>query len=130
VQYHIAASTRDEGMSSKLGEFIRLRRTEAGLSLRDVAGKIGITHVQLGQMERGRSPVQEKYWKPLEKAVPGVTVEKIEEMNSKERPIQLSLAGAPVEYQTLGLALARRIEREDLKASEMKDLLRILGPSK
>jgi hypothetical protein len=40
--------------------------------------------------------------------------------------VRIDLSDAPPEYQDLGLALARRIERRDLEPTEVKSLLRIL----
>jgi hypothetical protein len=46
---------------------------------------------------------------------------------TESRPMQLSLDTAPKAYQDLGLALARRIERRDLRADDLQEILRILG---
>jgi len=112
---------------SIFGSYIRARRVAAGLSLRSVADQIDTSHVYLGEVERGaRSLLPKKYWPALIKAVPGITEEELERKAAQTKPVQLSLEDAPPQYQKLGLALARRIERRDLNNTEMDELLRLL----
>ncbi len=42
------------------------------------------------------------------------------------RPLQLDISDRPPEYQNLALLLARRIEKEDLDAGDLRDLMRLL----
>ncbi|RKH69067.1 transcriptional regulator [Corallococcus interemptor] len=112
---------------SVFGNFIRARRVAAGLSLRAVADRVGVTHVYLGEVERGvRPPLNKKHWPALIEIVPNLTEAELEMQSAQTKPVQLALGDAPPRYQELGLALARRIERRDLGNREMDELLRLL----
>lgn len=114
--------------TSPFGRYIRAQRVAANLSLRFVAGKLGVSHVYLGEVERGvRPPLKPSRWSKLVEIVPGITPEALERHALTSRPVQLSLADAPPQYQDLSLALARRIQKRDLSQAEMQRLMRILG---
>jgi transcriptional regulator with XRE-family HTH domain len=109
------------------GIFIRDRRIAAGLSLREVARGMGITAVYLGEVERGvRGPFVRDRWVDLARLVPGVTLAELERQAQLADGLRLDLSNAPPEYQDLGMALARRIEKRDLEPTEVRSLLRIL----
>lgn len=109
------------------GTFIRDKRIGAGLSLREVARGMGITAVYLGEVERGvRGPFVRERWLDLARLIPGVTEGELERRAQLADGVKLDLTNAPPEYQDLGLALARRIEKRDLEPTEVKSLLRIL----
>lgn len=55
---------------------IRTIRVEAGLSLRHVADRIGISHVALGEIERGIRPLPARLRSPIAETL-GVTIDKI-----------------------------------------------------
>ncbi|WP_224364881.1 helix-turn-helix domain-containing protein [Hyalangium versicolor] len=112
---------------SLFGNYIRQRRVEAGLSLRTVADLVGVTHVYLGEVERGvRGPLDKKWWPGLIQVVPGITEDELERKAAQTKPVQLALEDAPPQYQELGLALARRIAKQDLKTDEINQLMRLL----
>ncbi|MDW8248088.1 MAG: helix-turn-helix domain-containing protein [Myxococcales bacterium] len=109
------------------GMFIRNQRIAAGLSLREVARGMGITAVYLGEVERGvRGPFVRERWMDLVRLIPGVTLDALERQANLSGGVKIDLSDAPPEYQDLGLALARRIERRDLEPTEVTSLLRIL----
>lgn len=115
---------------SEFGLYLRGKRLSAGLSLRDVADAMDppISHVALAEVERGvRAGLKRERWDELERVIPGFSAAEAESLSVKDRPIQLSLKDAPPQYQSLGLALARRIDRRDLKANELDEIMRILG---
>lgn len=72
------------GMSlPRFGIYLRDKRVAAGLSLRHVADQLGITHVYLGEVERGvRGPLKRKHWDKLIKVIPGVTQENLERVEA------------------------------------------------
>jgi transcriptional regulator with XRE-family HTH domain len=112
---------------TSFGNYIQVRRRAAHLSLRQVAGKIGVSHVYLSEVERGvRAPLKRERWNDLVAAIPNVTIEELDKAAATSRPIQLSLADAPPQYQNLALALARRFEDRSLSGQEIQALLRIL----
>jgi len=116
---------------SAFGSYIRKMRLAAGLSLRKVADKLPFGYVYLGEVERGvRGPIPKEHWGALIAAIPGVTLDDLEQVAASTRPIQLNLADAPPRYQELGLALARRIEERSLGDPQLADLLAILKGKK
>jgi transcriptional regulator with XRE-family HTH domain len=118
--------------TTDFGLYLRGQRVQAGLSVRRLAEHLGISHVYLGEVERGeRGPLDRKYWSKLVKHVPGITIEGLERHAATSRPLQLEIADSPVPYQNLAFALARRIENEDLDEGDLKKLLRMLeGPAR
>jgi transcriptional regulator with XRE-family HTH domain len=114
--------------TTAFGRYLKKKRADAGLSLREVSAASGISFVFLGEVERGVRPmIKRDRWPALEQAIPGFSVLEVERQTSHERGVQLSLEDAPPQYRNLGLTLARRIESRDLKDSQLDELLRILG---
>lgn len=114
------------------GRYLRTMRNAADLSLRDVAEALGgISHVYLGEVERGvRPPMKPEWWPKLAKAIPKVTVEELANRASESKPVQLRLEDAPPQYRELGLALARRIEDQDLSSADLNRLIDLLKGGK
>jgi transcriptional regulator with XRE-family HTH domain len=111
-------------MENPFGIYIRDRRNAERLSLRDVADRLGISHVYLSEVERGvRPPFTRDRWPDLAASIRGITIEDLERKFATSRPIQLDLVDAPPVYQDLGAALARRISQRDLDKGEMQVLL-------
>ena len=112
---------------SPFSTYLRRKRVAAGLSLREVADAVGVSHVTLGEIERGDRPaLRRDCWQKLEEALPGFSVVEVERLMAEERPVQLDLSDAPPMYRRLGLELARRIEKKDLSNDEVDKLTRIL----
>lgn len=110
-----------------VGTYIRSKRLASGLSLRDVADRIGVSHVFLGEVERDvRKSIKRERLDQLAEVIPGFSATEAERIMSKTQPVKLSLEDAPPAYHELGLALARRIEKRDLKPSQLAELRRIL----
>lgn len=117
-------------VAHEFGRHIRRQRAAAGISLRTVAKALGLSAVYLGEVERGvRPPLKEDHWPALVRAVPAIEIETLHRLTAKARPIQMDLRDAPVMYQDLGLALARRIEKQNLTRNELDKLFLILGES-
>lgn len=113
---------------SSFGIYLRSTRCAAGLSLRHVADSIGVSHVYVGEVERGvRGPMKPEKWLLLAKVVPGFSAAHAGRLVASEQPVQLHLQDAPPQYQDLGVALARRIESRDIAPSDMNQIRRILG---
>ena len=110
------------------GRYIRSQRAAAGISLRSAAKALDISAVYLGEVERGvRPPLKETRWDALIRVVPTIDREVLERLTAKQRPIQLDLRDAPPRYQDLGLALARRIEKQNISTIDLEKLFKILG---
>ncbi|MDQ3221865.1 MAG: helix-turn-helix transcriptional regulator [Gemmatimonadota bacterium] len=107
---------------------------DANLSLRDVADRVGVSHVFLGEVERGiRTRVAEERWPALSEAIPGVSLEELRNhvdldalSGALSGPIQLNLADAPPQYQDLAHALARTMREQKLSDVKVKQVLRML----
>lgn len=109
------------------GKYLRKHRVAAGLSLRNVADAVGISHVFLSEVERGVRPIMPRHhWPSLSAAIPGVTLESLARLAIENKPLEIELAGAPPQYKELGLALALRIQNQDLPATALTRLLAIL----
>jgi len=79
-------------------------------------------------MERGvRPPLKDEHWDTLVSVVPTIERAVLERLSAKQRPIQLDLRDAPPRYQDLGLALARRIEKQNISTIDLEKLFKILG---
>lgn len=113
--------------TSTFGAFVRDRRIAAGISLRKAADALGVSHVYLGEVERGvRAILPRERWADLIRTIPAITTEDLERHAAHTRPIQLDLRDAPLQYQDLGLALARRIEKRDLPDDALQMVLNLL----
>lgn len=109
------------------GAYVRRKRVAAGLSLRDVADAIGVSHVFYGEFERGiRATLKKERLLMLEETIPGFSLKEYERSTLSHRPLVIALGDAPPEYQDLGLALARQIDKRTLKQTEIAEILRIL----
>ena len=116
---------------SPFGKYVRDQRVKAKLSLRAVARELDISHVFLGEVERGiRGPLAKTHWAQLSKVVPGITEEALEQHAELSRPIQLSLSDTPLKYRNLALAVAQRIAKQDLSSRDVRQILRILLPER
>ena len=112
--------------ASPFGAYIKQKRIEAGLSLRDIAAALGVTHVYLGEVERGRHrAMPEEHWAGLTKAIPGVTRRELKAAADASEVIDPRDLGQ--QDQQLVISLARRIKAHSLTDDEYKKLMRILG---
>lgn len=112
----------------EFGRFIRAKRVAADVSLRTAAKALNVSAVYLGEVERGvRPPLREDHWDSLIRAIPSIDRDTLERLTAKSRPIQLDLRDASPQYQDLGLALARRIEKKNISRVDLERLFRILG---
>jgi PTS system nitrogen regulatory IIA component len=124
----LPTTTTETARPNRFGAYLRERRVAAGLSLREVARALGISHVYLGEVERGvRGPLRPEHWSALLKTVPTLSRGELGRHAAASRPLQVDLADAPPAYQELALALARRFKRRDLSGPEISRLLKLLG---
>jgi transcriptional regulator with XRE-family HTH domain len=115
-------------METAFGRYLMTKRKAAGLSLRALADALDISHVYIGEVERGvRPPLKPDWWPKLAQFIPGVTEDELAGLAAKSRPVQLKLEDAPPVYRELGLALARRIENQDFSKDELRELIRMFG---
>lgn len=110
------------------GALLRQRRTEAGLSLRDVAAKLGVSHVYLADVERGtRGPLKPEHEPALLQLMRNVRADELERARAVSRPVKISVENAPSQYQELVLALAKRMEQQDLTETQLQKLMKLLS---
>lgn len=111
--------------ASPFGIYVREKRTEAGKSLREVAEALGITHVYLGEVERGRRRMlPRRHWKKLAKAVPGISVAELGTLAAISEPIDpAAMEGSSREVV---VALARRMEEGAMSEELAARLLEVL----
>ena|SRR5437016_590857 len=113
--------------SNHFGQYLRTTRVAASLSLRAVADAIGISHVYLGEVERGvRGPLRPEHWPALMRAIPAMRRDELDRHAQLSRPLQLDVADAPPRYQNLAMALARRLRKRDLTEAEIAKLFKVL----
>ncbi len=113
------------------GTYMLNKRVGAQLSLREVGKRLGVSHVYVGEVERGvSSPYSRDRWPDLVAAIPGVTMEDLERNAGLTVGVQLRLEDAPVDYQNLGLMLARRIQAQDIEKDALQEMLRLLKGDK
>lgn len=94
------------------GALLRERRVKAGLSLREVADYIGVSHVFLADVERGlSSPLKQDRETRLLEIMPTVTAAELHRARVASKPIKITPTNE--RYHDLTMALARRIEREN-----------------
>lgn len=111
--------------ASPFGVYLRSKRTEAGKSLREVADALSITHVYLGEVERGRRrALPERHWKKLAKVVPGITVSELKTLAAMSEPIDPASVEGP--SREVVLALARKMEEGEMSEALAARLLGIL----
>lgn len=110
---------------SPFGEYIKQKRLEAALSLRDVADAIDVSHVYVGEVERGRRrSMPKEHWRALARAIPGVTEKELRLRAALSAPLDPSeMEGRE---RDVVVALARRIESGSLSATDLEHLLEIL----
>jgi transcriptional regulator with XRE-family HTH domain len=112
---------------SPFGNYLRQARVANGLSLRQVASALKISHVYLGEVERGvRGPLRQEHWDGLLKAIPTLTRVVLERHAAASRPLAMDISDAPPRYQDLAMALARRLKKRDLTVGQISRLLKVL----
>lgn len=112
----------------EFGRYIRRQRAIADVSLRSAAKALNVSAVYLGEVERGvRPPLKEEHWGALIRAVSTIDRSTLERLTAKAKPIQLDLRDSPPRYQDLALALARRIEKQNISRVDLEKLFSILG---
>ena len=113
--------------TSRFGSYLRRARVASGLSLRQVASVLRISHVYLGEVERGvRGPLREEHWDGLLQAIPTLTRGDLERQAAASRPLEMDISDAPPRYQDLAMALARRLKNRDLTVGQIARLLKVL----
>lgn len=113
---------------SLFAAYLRDQRMAAGLSLRALAEVLGVSHVFLGEIERGRQRILPRHhWDALLRAIPEIDRDTLERLAVRSVPLHSD----PMEMEThefeLAYTLARRIRDQGIPEEEAQRLLRILA---
>ena len=112
------------------GRYVHSKRVAAGLSMRQLAEHLGISHVFLGEVERGRQrKLAEKYWPRLVEVVPGITLSELQATAQASAPISIDPLHLDESSQDLAVTFSRRLENRDLSSTDIQKLLTILNRS-
>lgn len=117
-------------MAHTFGSYLRAMRLQAGLSLRDVARDLGVSHVYWSEVERGVRGLARERWDALMRLLPDVDAEQLARLESVRKPIHIDLSGKPSDLQAVGLAFARRVQDNSLSDEQIQELLVLLGAAK
>lgn len=115
------------------GTYLRDARERAGLSLREMAKRVGVSHVFWGEVERGLRGLPKERWALVMQLLPDLEEERLLELDVLRRPVRLDLSGKTPKVQEVGLTFARRIESDNLTekdADALMEFLRTLGRGK
>lgn len=118
------------------GQYIRDERTRQRLSLRRLADALGVSHVFLGAVERGkgrpRKLLAEEHWDRLVELVPTITRRKLRYLMelSRVRIDDYAVQNLPLNGQKAAAAFARKINDGTLSDAEISGLLRVLSDAK
>lgn len=110
---------------SPFGAYLREARTASGKSLREVAEALTISHVYLGEVERGRRRIlPAKYWGKLAEVIPDLSVPELSEFAAASEP--LDPAEMEGRNREVVVALARKLEQEGISEELAQRLLEML----
>lgn len=108
------------------GALLRERRVQAGLSLREVAEHIGVSHVFLADIERGTSgPLKPEREPALMEALPNIHKHELISARASST-YKITPATTPAKYMDMTAAFARRIERGNLSDTKVHRILELL----
>ena len=110
---------------SPFGVYLRQCRTAAGRSLREVAAHLGISHVYLGEVERGRRRIlQEPHWDALVEIIESITKEELRAKSAQSEPLDAAKVEEP--GRGVVVALARKLDEGGITEAEAHRILSIL----
>lgn len=111
---------------SPFGAYLRQKRAAAGKSLREVAGALAISHVYLGEVERGRRrTLPEKYWEELVALIPGVSLAELRTLAAVSEPLDPAAMQGP--GRDVVVALARTLEEDGMSEDLARRILNVLA---
>lgn len=115
------------------GQYIREERTRHRISLRQLADELGVSHVFLGAVERGkdrpRRLLAEEHWDKLIELVPTITKSKLRRLAelARVRIDDAAVQNLPPAGQLAAAAFARKVNEGTLSSEEIRKLLMLLG---
>jgi predicted transcriptional regulator len=98
----------EKAMTITPGDYLNLKRTQSGLSLRDVASLIGVSHVTIGDYEHNVLPVSIDRSLTLERIIPGFLADEFNELQSRFRHVVIETQDRSEQFRRLIVKLSRR----------------------
>ena len=95
-------------MTTTAGDYLKIKRVQSGLSLRDVAKLLGVSHVTVAEFECNTLPVSIKRSLALEEIIPGFLADEFNVLHSQLRSIIIEAQDQTDEFRRLAVKLARR----------------------
>jgi len=106
------------------GSYIREKRVEEDVSMRQAAKHIGVSHVYLSKVERGKvGPLAEKYWDDLLELVPSLDRNKLRFLAQISGPIEFDIEGADSLEKRAVVAFKRKLKNDDLPREKLEEYL-------
>lgn|GEM_PF-2247963 len=117
---------------ANFGTYLRDAREREGVSLRALSRMLGVSHVFLSNVERGKgSPhptlLAERHWGTLKEALPSIDLGELQRLAVLSRGVSIPLQGQAPTFQEAALAFQRRAQEGSLDESTLNELLRLLG---
>lgn len=109
------------------GDFLRTRRKEAGLSIRDVAYHLGIAHSYVSQIENGVRPMPERVVEAWARLL-GISVTEVNSYNDAADRIRLRFSEDVNISQAT--ALARSLTETEIDDELLTELVAVLERGK
>ena len=112
-------------MATHVGRYIRDCRRQDGLSLRELAARVGLSDVFLSAVERGKKRLDESHWEVIAAALGSLDVDELRVRAELDQTMPLELAdGADA---GLALSLARRMTSTPLTDELTNSLIALLS---
>lgn len=92
------------------GQYIRKHRLAAGLSLRDLAAQLGVSHVFLGGIERGAKSIPDHMVERLAACVSGIKTKTLRKHMAEVAPARFEIMRAGEVERNLAAAFARKAD--------------------
>lgn len=114
-------------MAQTFGEMVREARIQADLSLRQLAEELDVSHVYLGEVERGkRRSLPPRHWDRLVELLPTLTVADLREAAERSKSVTVDPLAHTGQVRDLAITLARKLATDEVGEAQARDILRIL----
>jgi predicted transcriptional regulator len=112
------------------GQYLREVRLEAGLSLRAAAEALEVSHVFLGECERGRSPVPDGLMSRLGRLFPRFDTAHYRALADATKPVRIDVRDKNPAVQRAAVVLSRLAKLDRMPDDLLTAMERALGDNK